>query len=366
MSSRTRSRARSHRSRPPFQEPLEPARQNTLHWWINNHRRYFDKIQIATRKKMMYYGGFALNLTLGAANGGPPDGADDMYYYTRGKDIIGEEASDIDIKIMDVDTDKIYETAAQVLQAIRIFSGHPAAGIVAYDIFGDLNIHRVALESTKNKPYVIVETRPQMLQRSGLKYIIAHIHEYLDKDDRITKWQVIVTGILNNNTPQVLSEITFTNEVARLPPGVPNVPGIYGTYNISELCTQFIRKFDDIKHKDDRPVILKTLKRIAHCIVYQLETRGKIPLGQHSFLVEILGQGGNPVNEKYGSYMKAAVDKSVYDIIKSYLMEKGVRVHKGGRRQRKSVKARRASFKDNRRGNGRRSSRRSRSSSSRR
>jgi hypothetical protein len=328
-----------------------------LHWWINNHRRYFDKVQIATRKKMMYYGGFALNLTLGAANGGPPDGADDMYYYTRGKGVIGEEASDIDIKIMDVDTDKIYETAEQVLQAIRERPAERPA--VDYE-----QLNRVALKITKNKPYVIVETQPGILQRSGLKYIIAHIHKYFDKDDRIIKWQVIVTGILNNNTPQVLSEITFTNEVARLPPGVPNVPGIYGTYNISELCTQFIRKFDDIKHKDDRPVILKTLKRIAHCIVYQLETRGEIPVGQHSFLVEILGRGGNPVNEKYGSYMKEVVDKSIYNIIKTYLMEKGLRVHEGGRRQTKSVKARRASFKDNRRGNGRRSSRRSRSSSS--
>jgi hypothetical protein len=345
-----------------------------LHWWINNHRHYFDKIQVATGKKMMYYGGYALNVLLGSVKGGAHVGADDMYFYTRGKDIIGEEASDIDIKLMGVDTDKSYKkaeqetaeqetaekkTAEKVLQAIHIFSGHPAAGIVTYDMFGDPGIHRVALEITSNKPYVIVEAHPGILQRPGLKYIIAHNRQYINQDiDRGTlRWQVIITGILKNDTPQTLSEITMTNEAARLPPGVPNVPGIYGTYSGSELCTQFIRQFDDIKHKGDKARIIKTLKRIAHCIVYQIETHAQITPGQHAFLVEILGQGGKPANKEYGKHMKKAVNEGVYNIIKTYLMEKGVDVQEGGRRQRKSVKARRASFKDNRRGNGRRSSR---------
>lgn len=342
MASRSaRSRSPSHRSHTaaagatqPFQEPLKPASQNTLHWWINNHRAYFDKIQVATRKKMMYYGGYALNLLLGTAKELPPVSADDMYFYSRGKHIIGEEASDIDIKLMGVDTDKGYQTAEQVLQVIRIFRGHPAAGIVTYDMFGDIGIHQAALEITKNKPYVIVETRPEILQRSGLNFIIAHNHQYINQDinRRTLRWQVIITGILKNGTPQTLSEITITNEAARLPPGVPNVSGIYGAYSGSELCTQFIRQFDDIKHKGDEARIKKTLKRIAHCIVYQIETPEQITPAQHAFLVEILGRGGKPANKEYGTLMKNNVNEGVYNIIKTYLINNGVVVQGGGKR----------------------------------
>ena len=319
---------RSRSPAPPFQEALKLVSTDVMHWWISNHRQYFDIVQRETKKKIMYYGGYALNILLGSTKRESNRPSYNIDSYMRGMDMIGEEANDIDIKLMAVSDESNCSTAEHVLQSLRMCRGPPGTSFALYDMFGEEYIHRIAQQITHRNPYVIVAAGPEMLRGSGLKFIIAHNYQYGFKKHPIC--QVIITGILNNNKTQTLSEITITDEPApSLPPGVPNIPGIYVTYSGSELCSQFITQFEAIKNKGNNERTLKTLKRIAYCIVYQLINEMHIKKDQEEFLTRIFIQE----DRKYANHIKSVLNDERYNLIKNYLTEKGGKVKGGGRRR---------------------------------
>lgn len=313
------------RTREGFIPPLPPGdapgdsvkspNMQTLHWWILYHRFFFDKMIIATGKKLFYYGGYAISQHFGFVKDREIPGmnigkeGNNLTSYLKGSKTLKEDVSDIDAKLLGVSVDEECDLAERILYALAL---PPTM----------THYHTVADRVTRGGPYAMV-AYGDMLKGSGLAQIIAHNYKY---QAHPPKCQIIITGIFPDKKVQTLAEISFSDEAAPTPPaGIPEHLAWYGMYSIKTLCLQFIQQFRNLKDRAKRDEktrkrILKTLRRILFCIVHQMLKRIPISEEQWSFLPEMyMDMYANTGGKYYRDYIKEVLGEDLYLVISDFI-----------------------------------------------
>ena len=254
-------------------EPVVPVDRQIFKWYVENHQMILRKMLEGVDNRVRYYGGFSLNIAVGAWRPGrsgsrsPPGrgGRKSLFeYYEIGHKYVKEGASDIDAKILGVDAKDEYTLLRKMLRDGRA----PTAPVEIEEA-----AHNIVWAATEGADHgtgkqfkmishdVNILFGPGQLGGTPIQYIIGHIKRFSKEDGY--HYQLILTAIYSHGgmwKMQVLSELTpVPDHSERTDPLFTNTDFVTLRAQFSQLRDYLLAQSPSTE-RDAR--LLKTQKRL--------------------------------------------------------------------------------------------------------